>query len=66
MNYNSVNDIIESGITNMTVLVNNVKHDDNYYQITSIPSWLKYNGSLITSIYASGNSYFGMNSNTAY
>lgn len=64
--YDSVEEMINAGITNMTVLVNNVAYDDNAYTISNPPSWLKFNGITATSILASGNTWFGINSSTEH
>ena len=59
MNYDSVQDIVNAGITNMTVLVNNSAYDNNSYTISNIPQWIKFNSATPTTLYASGNSWFG-------
>ena len=66
MNYNSVQEIINAGTTNMTALVSGSSYDDNNYAIGSIPEWLIYNGIHPTTIYASGNSWLGMGSTTEH
>lgn len=58
-NYNSVEDIIASGIMNMQILVNGTSYDDNAFTAVGT-DWLKYNGAVATKIYASGNSWFGI------
>lgn len=65
MNYNSVEEILASGTTNMTVIRNNVKQDDGADTINGV-SWFTYNGSAVNTIYVSGNSYIGFGSNTEH
>lgn len=64
MNYNSVQDMISAGTTNMQVLVNNVGYDDNAYTIQGIPNWVKFNGQTASTMQVSGNSWLGFGSNT--
>jgi hypothetical protein len=65
MNYNSVEEILNAGTTNMTILRNNVKQDDGTDSITGA-TWLTYNGSVVNTIYASGNSFLGFGSSTEH
>lgn len=64
--YNSVEEMINAGISKMTVLVNNVGYDDNAYTITNMPTWLKYNNITPSEMYASGNTWFGVGSQTEH
>lgn len=59
MNYNSVQEILDSGITNMTVLRRNNKQDDGS-NIVQGTNWLTFCGQQINSLYANGNSYIGL------
>ena len=63
MNYNSVEEIFTAGTTNMTVIRDNKKQDDGTDTIEGV-SWFVYNDQPVTTIYVSGNSYIGFNSNT--
>ena len=65
MNYNSVEEILSAGITNMTVLRNNTKQDDGTDTITGV-SWFTYNGTVASTIYASGNSWIGFGSSSEH
>ena len=65
MNYNSVNEILEAGITNMTVLRNNSKQDDNSDTITGV-DWFTFNGVIANNIYANGNSWIGFGSESEH
>ena len=65
-NYSSVEDMINAGISKMTVLVNNVAYDDNAYTITNLPTWLKYNNITPSEMYTSGNTWFGVGSQTEH
>jgi hypothetical protein len=65
MNYNSINEILSSGITNMTVLRNNSKQDDGVDTITGV-SWFTYNGTVVNKVYASGNSFIGFGASSEH
>jgi hypothetical protein len=58
MNYNSIQEIIDAGITNMTVIRNNAKQDDGVDTVTGV-NWFRFNGTVASSIYVSGNTFFG-------
>lgn len=62
MNYNSVQEIIDAGITNMTVIRNNAKQDDGVDTVTGV-DWFTFNGTVASSIYVSGNTFFGFGTN---
>jgi hypothetical protein len=62
MNYNSVQEIIDAGITNMTVIRNNSKQDDGVDTVTGV-GWFTFNGTVASSIYVSGNTFFGFGTN---
>ena len=64
-NYNSVQEILDAGITNMTCTRNNSKQDDGVDQLTGA-DWLSYMGNAVATIYASGNTYLGFGSNTEH
>lgn len=65
MNYNSVQEILSAGTTNMAVLRNNSKQDDDSDTVTGVP-WFTYNGTVASTIYASGNSFIGFGSSTEH
>lgn len=65
MNYNSVAEVIEAGITNMEVLVNNTAYDDNAVTAVGV-GWFVFNGSTASNIYVSGNSFFGFGTNSEH
>ena len=65
MNYNSVNEILEAGITNMTILRNNSRQDDDNDTITGV-DWFVFNGIVANNIYANGNSWFGFGSKSEH
>lgn len=65
MNYNSINEILSAGTTNMTVIRNNTKNDDGTDTITGV-SWFKFNGVVASNIYASGNSWIGFGSSNEH
>jgi hypothetical protein len=63
MNYNSIQDLLDAGITNMEVLRNNSKNDDSVETVTGV-DWFTFNGTVASSIYVSGNTFFGFGTNT--
>jgi len=62
-NYESVQEIIDAGTTYMTTL-SSTSNDDGTISISNPPSWIKFNGVTPTTMYASGNSWFGVTGNT--
>lgn len=65
MNYNSIDEILSAGTTNMTVIRNNSKNDDGTDTITGV-SWFTFNGVVASTIYASGNSWIGFGSSSEH
>lgn len=65
MNYNTIDEILAAGTTNMTVLRNNTKQDDGTDTITGV-SWFFFNGTVASNVYASGNSFIGFGSNSEH
>jgi hypothetical protein len=61
INYNSVEEILSAGITNMEVIRNNTKQDDSTDTITGV-DWFIFNGTVASNIYANGNSWIGFGS----
>ena len=57
-NYFSMKSLIDAGTSNMTVIRNNVKNDDDVDTI-SMPSWFKFNNKSYSNCYVSGNSWLG-------
>lgn len=64
-NYNSIDDIISSGITNSETLIDNVSYDDNAYTAQGV-DWFNFNSIITSSIYISGNTWFGFGSNSEH
>ena len=58
MNYNSVQEIFDAGITNMEVIRNNSKNDDGTDTLTGV-DWFSFNNVVASNIFVSGNSWFG-------
>lgn len=58
MNYRTVEEMINAGTTNMTVLRNNSDQDDGTDTVTGV-DWFTFNGNVATNIYVSGNSFLG-------
>lgn len=65
MNYNSIEEIFSAGVTNMETIRNNIKHDDGTDTITGV-DWFNYNGTIASTIYASGNSWIGFGSSSEH
>lgn len=62
MDYLSVQEVLDAGITNMTPIRNGTKNDDGYDALQGV-DWFIFNGVLASTIYVSGNSYFGFGAN---
>lgn len=65
MNYNSVEEILAAGITNMEVIRDNSKQDDGTDTVTGA-DWFTFNNAAASSIYASGNTWLGFGSNSEH
>lgn len=65
MNYNSIQEIFDAGTTNMTVIRDN-SYNDGAWDSISAPDWLMFNGNKISTVYVSGNSEIGFNSQTQH
>ncbi|WP_415967925.1 hypothetical protein [Emergencia timonensis] len=65
INYNTVQEIIDAGITNMECLRNNSSQDDGTDTILGA-DWLTYNGNVCANIYVSGNSWVGLGTSTEH
>ena len=63
-NYNSLEDMLNT-TENMECLVNNTRHDDDTIQFVGV-DWFKFNGSLISNIFVSGNSFIGLGANAEH
>lgn len=64
--YNSIEDLFDEQIQNLSCLVNNSSYNDNSYTITSVPNWIKFNNIAVTSIQVNGNSWIGFNGSTEH
>jgi hypothetical protein len=65
VDYSSLQEIIDAGTTNATVLRNNSKND-NGTDTTTGADWLTFNGAAVASVYVSGNTWFGFGSSTEH
>ena len=65
MDYSSVEQIFSAGTTNMEILRNNTKQDDGTDSFSGV-SWFTYNGTVASTIYASGNSWIGFGSSSEH
>ena len=63
-NYNSLDDMLNT-TENMECLVSNTRHDDDVMQFVGV-DWFKFNGSLISNIFVSGNSFIGLGTNAEH
>lgn len=63
--YSSMQNAIDAGITNMTVIRNNTAQDDNYDTISTDVDWFYFNSRKVDKIYVSGNSWLGFSSSTS-
>lgn len=64
--YISVQDMLDAGTTNMTVIRNNSKQDDGVDTVATGINWFYFNGVLVTNVYASGNSFIGFGANAEH
>ena len=62
-NYNSLEDMMGNR-ENMECLVNNSRHDDDVMQFVGV-DWFKFNNTLISNIFVSGNSFIGLGASSA-
>ena len=58
--YVNLQQAIDAGTSNMTVLRNNSKNDDSTTTYATGINWFKYNNVVVTNIYSSGNSWIGL------
>lgn len=65
-NYSRLQEAIDAGITNMTVLRNNSAQDDGTDTYSSDVDWFYFNSILVTNLYVSGNSWIGFGSNNEH
>ena len=63
MNYNSVQEILEADVTNMTVVHNYTM--TNYYTTVKGVDWFEFDGVLANQITVSANSFLGFGSTEA-
>ena len=62
--YNSVEEIF-AGVSNAEILRNNSRQDDGVDTVTGV-DWFSYAGTVCSNVYASGNSFFGLGSNSEH
>ncbi len=58
-NYTSLQDAIDAGTDNMTVLRNNSRNDDSTTTYATGIDWFRFNSVQVTNLYSSGNSWIG-------
>lgn len=62
--YNGMEELMAS-TANLTAIVNGVGHDDDTVTVTGV-NWFKYNNTTASSIYVSGNSWFGFGASSEH
>ena len=65
MDYNSVQDIISAGISNMQCIRNNTKNDDGTDTLVGV-DWFTFKDTVAQNIYVSGNSWLGLGSSSEH
>ena len=65
MNYNSIEEILSAGTTNMTVIRNNTKQDNGTDSLTGI-DWFTFKEVIASTIYVNGNSWIGFGSSSGH
>ena len=65
MDYNSIQDIISAGISNMQCLRNNTKNDDGADALVGV-DWFNFQGVAAQNIYAGGNSWLGFGASSEH
>lgn len=64
-NYESVASLLEAGTDNMEVIRNNSANDDGTDSITGV-DWFTFNSKIVSTVYVSGNTYFGFGENSEH
>lgn len=64
-NYESIASLLEAGTTNMEVIRDNNPNDDNVDSITGV-DWFTFNNKVVSTVYVSGNTYFGFGENSEH
>jgi len=62
-NYNTISEMLEAGVTNATAIRNNSYNDSGTDTFTGV-DWFTFHGVTASTIYASGNTWFGFGTNT--
>lgn len=64
-NYESIASLLEAGTDNMEVIRNNSANDDGTDSITGV-DWFTFNSKIVSTVYVSGNTYFGFGENSEH
>lgn len=64
-NYESIASLLEAGTANMEVIRNNSANDDGVDSITGV-DWFTFNSKVVSTVYVSGNTYFGFGENSEH
>jgi len=62
-NYESIQEMIEAGVTNATVIRNNVYMDEGTDTLTGV-DWFTFNNNVVSNVYSNANSWLGFGTNT--
>lgn len=65
-NYRTLQDAIDAGVDNMSILRLNSRNDDSTSSYKTDIDWFFFNGSAVTTIYSSGNSFLGFGTNSSH
>ena len=63
--YESIASLLEANTNNMEVIRNNNPNDDSVDSITGV-DWFTYNNKIVSTVYVSGNTYFGFGENSEH
>lgn len=64
-NYESIASLLEAGTTNMEVIRDNNPNDDGTDSVTGV-DWFTFNSKVVSTVYVSGNTYFGFGENSEH
>lgn len=59
-NYTDLQEAIDAGLSNMTVLRNHVRNDDSTSTYPTGIDWFHYNNLVVSNLYSNGNSWIGL------
>lgn len=65
MNYNSMQELLDAGTTNMETIRKNSYDDSSTFTVKGV-DWFTYNGTVVNNVYVNSNSWFGFGANTTH